>query len=386
MALSLQQWESDPLFSAAEVVQDSTDRMESIFRLLLHEQSLVQGDHPEPKLLNSVEYHRRDLVTTIETAKWQLEDFEREVNLSAMTDKSQLRQDVILRHKQFIRAIREHIVNVEKSVEGILAGDLGRNSEWVNLNEQDRYGLALFLSGGKPVDHGPLSDSEDSNILRRFLDPTASSSLNDEIVEQDIRETTSLNMNGFVHLDHKFDKKDNKLRRVGSLYSTQMALEAPSLIQGAASDRCDEEGNWDLEANEAKCRSFFQKNKFRGYYSKVNVFGSLGNLLSAYGNRASRSFTKRWKDGEEQRHPPLHTDVSQAAQSFLTRLGLASRYINPQQWSDLLARVMHSHTWLEQCWARYQRSHTQVSCRPVRLISAILLTLIFLGILASLVA
>lgn len=46
--------------------------MESIFRLLLHEQGLVQGHHSDPKLLTSIEYHRRDLATTLETAKWQV--------------------------------------------------------------------------------------------------------------------------------------------------------------------------------------------------------------------------------------------------------------------------------------------------------------------------
>lgn len=47
-------------------------RMESLFRLLLHEQSLVHGEHPDPKLLLSIDYHRRDLATTLETAKWQV--------------------------------------------------------------------------------------------------------------------------------------------------------------------------------------------------------------------------------------------------------------------------------------------------------------------------
>jgi hypothetical protein len=47
-------------------------RMESLFRLLLHEQSLVHEEHPDPKLLLSIDYHRRDLATTLETAKWQV--------------------------------------------------------------------------------------------------------------------------------------------------------------------------------------------------------------------------------------------------------------------------------------------------------------------------
>lgn len=46
--------------------------MESVFRLLLHELSLIQGDCPDLKLLVSIDYHKRDLATTLETAKWQV--------------------------------------------------------------------------------------------------------------------------------------------------------------------------------------------------------------------------------------------------------------------------------------------------------------------------
>lgn len=47
-------------------------RMESIYSFLLHEQSLIQGDHKDGNLLSSIEYHRRDLETALETAKWQV--------------------------------------------------------------------------------------------------------------------------------------------------------------------------------------------------------------------------------------------------------------------------------------------------------------------------
>lgn len=46
--------------------------MESIFHLLLHEQSLAEGDNIDEKVLSSIEYHRRDLATALETAKWQV--------------------------------------------------------------------------------------------------------------------------------------------------------------------------------------------------------------------------------------------------------------------------------------------------------------------------
>lgn len=47
-------------------------RMESIFRFLLHELGLVQDDFPDPKLHASIDYHKRELATTLETAKWQV--------------------------------------------------------------------------------------------------------------------------------------------------------------------------------------------------------------------------------------------------------------------------------------------------------------------------
>ncbi|XP_039128572.1 uncharacterized protein LOC120264776 isoform X2 [Dioscorea cayenensis subsp. rotundata] len=68
---SFGRWEADPLFSAAEVVQDSADRMESVFQMLLHEQKLVQGESSDSKLLGQIQYHRRDLLTALETTKWQ---------------------------------------------------------------------------------------------------------------------------------------------------------------------------------------------------------------------------------------------------------------------------------------------------------------------------
>ncbi|KAI8563037.1 hypothetical protein RHMOL_Rhmol03G0082000 [Rhododendron molle] len=324
MASSFRQWESDPLFSAAEVVQDSADRMESLFRLLLHEQNLVQEDHTDQKLLKSVEYHWRDLATTLETAKWQLEDFEREVSLSATMDKSHTRENVISRHKQFIRAIREQILNVEKSLGDTSVGDLLKSTQDLNFDEQDRNGLQLFISGENPTELVPSHDLEDSNFMRRFLDPTAKSSLNGEIVEHNTGEIEISKMNGAVHLDHDFEFEDNKLRKVGSHYSEKLAFEAPSSVLETASDRHGEDGSWDLEANQATDKSFFHKNKLRGYYRRINVFGSLGNLWPPYRGRDRRSFTKRLKDGEEQRHSHSYDNTSYGAQGKISKIHLFS--------------------------------------------------------------
>nr|XP_023915503.1 uncharacterized protein LOC112027060 [Quercus suber]POF25665.1 hypothetical protein CFP56_17923 [Quercus suber] len=389
MGSSLNQWESDPLFSAAEVVQDSADRMESIFRLLLHEQSLVQVEHPDPKLLLSLDYHRRDLATTLETAKWQLEDFERAVNLSSMKDKSQMREDIISGHKQFVRAIREQIIHVEKNVEDTSLRVPMRNTEWVNLNEQDRDGLALFLSGGNPNENFNRYDSEDSSMLKRFIDPTTASSSKDSasgLIEHSGREIENLNINGVLHINHNLDpRKENNLRRVGSHYSTKLGFEAPGCLQETSCIRHGEDESWDLEANERKPKNFFHENKLRGIQSRLNVFGFLNNLWTASMNRVTRNYTKRLKDGEEQRDSPTYIDISHGAQGQ----HLASGYSNSQGiHSSVLTKVTILCNWLGACWARYQRSpfYVQVNKKSIPLILMILFTVIILGMLVSRIA
>ncbi|KAI3447465.1 hypothetical protein Pfo_004130 [Paulownia fortunei] len=370
----MREWESDPLFAAAEVVQDSADRMESIFRLLLHEQSLVQGDHIDGKLLSSIEYHRRDLATTLETAKWQLEDFEREVNVSAIADKSQMKQNVIARHMQFIGAIREQIIHVEQSMNTSVGSSL-RN---MNLNEQDRDGLALFLSGGKPIKHITDHESEDNNILRRFLDPAVSSSSKEDIDEKKAGETVNLNVKEIVYLDHNLDLKDN--------CPIKMDLGPSSSVQEANYGRYDEEGTWDLEANEAKGKSYLQKNKLRGYCGRMNIFGSLRNFLSTHRSRVSRSFTKRLKDGEEQRQSPLYSDVHPGMQRYLAQLRSAFGCSNFHlSCSQLSAQAMQSRSWIREYREKCQRSlHLiQVRYHLVPSILALLLTLLILSLLVS---
>ncbi|XP_050382818.1 uncharacterized protein LOC126799624 [Argentina anserina] len=385
MASGLHQWESDPLFSAAEVVQDSADRMESIFRFLLHELGLVQDDFPDPKLHASIDYHKRELATTLETAKWQLEDFERAVSFSAMTGKSHIRGDVISRHKQFIRAIREQIAYVEKSLEGKSIGELVRNTEWVKLNEQDRDGLALFLSGGNFKQHSDSYDGEDSNILRSFFDPTTSSSAKDStsgIVEQKSKEVETFSRNGVVHVDHNINsRKENYLRKVSSSPNTRSGFE----FTETSCNRNREGGSWDLEADEAKAESFLCKNKLRGVWSRINPYRYLSNIWTLYGSRVTRNYTKRFKDGEEQSHSPSSVDVTHAPQGHQW-MWVANGYGN---FNVLLVqfrtKIMHLQTWVGVIRARYQRSpyRIQVQRYAVLLVLIIVLGIFTFGTLVS---
>ncbi|XVF07669.1 hypothetical protein REPUB_Repub06bG0159700 [Reevesia pubescens] len=389
MGSSLLQWESDPLFSAAEVVQDSADRMESIFRLLLHEQSIVQGDYSDPKVLMSIGYHRRDLATILETAKWQLEDFERAVSSSARMDQSHSREDVISRHKQFIRAIREQINNVEKSLEEMAMGNPMKNSEWGNLNEQDRDGLALFLSGGNHNEHNHRHDLDDNDMLKRFLDPaTASCSTDAEIVGNACGEIEEVNMNGVGYNGHYYDSmKENNSRKVGSHYSIKLGLDAVDSFQESSRNRNAEDESYDLEASEGKPKSFFHENKLRGSSSRINLFGFFKNLWTAYGSRVPSNYIKRLKDGEEG-HSPLYIDASRAAQGQRIGLSSAPGDHGLQGLHGFLVKVMHLRRRLGACNARFNRFSylVRVNRRSIQMILTIVFAFTLVGILVFRVA
>lgn len=324
----------------------------------------------------------------------QLEDFERAVSFSATAGKPQPQEDVISRHNQFIRAIREQILYVDKNLEGTSIGDPMRNTECVNLNEQDRDGLALFLSGGNDTDHSGCYDVEDNSILERFLDPITSSAKDSTsgIVENKSRGIENLNMNGVVPLDRAIDsRKENNLTKVGSYNrfgeGTRLSSELTDYFPETSGDRYGGDGSRDLEANEAKPESFFCENKLRRFCSITNVLGFLNNIRTVYGNRVTRNYTKRFKDGEEQSHSPsCAADVSHAAQGQRQGTRLAFGYRNFRELCvGVRSKVMYLQSWLGVFRARYQRSpyDIQVQWHSVQLVLIVVLTLIILGILVS---
>lgn len=324
MAVSFRQWESDPLFSAAEVVQDSADRMDSLFHIFLHEQSLAQGSPTDQHLVLAMDHHRRDLTTAIGTTKWQLEDFDRAVNLSVYSDRSNMREDVISRHKQFIRAIEEQVFQVERSLQNLSAGTSESSTHWMNLNEKDRDGLASFLSGGYHENHFTQRE-EDSNILRRFLDPTKSSEFDkksDEIIELTTEEVEEPHVTGVMHIDRSIDNlKNSTLRKVGSSYYTQPGFETSISIE----DGHNELGGWGPESSDSNAKSVFSKNRLRGSRGRLDVLGFLSNVWSVYGGKMARAFEKRQnvkrmgKDFDQNHSAPF-IDVSQTEQGIFKNM------------------------------------------------------------------
>ncbi|KAH1039776.1 hypothetical protein J1N35_041519 [Gossypium stocksii] len=378
MGSSLLQWESDPLFSAAEVVQDSADRMESIFRLLLHEQNLVEANNYDPKLLTLIGYHRRDLATILDTAKWQLEDFERAVNSSARRDRPHSSEAVIFRHKEFISAIREQINNVEKSLEEMAMGNPAKNSEWQNLNEQDKDNLALFLSGGINNHRYELGDSD---IFKRFLDPpVASCSTDAGIVGNECGEIEEVNMNGNAYSSHYYNSlEESNLRKVDSQNSMKLGLNEVNSFQESSCNRNADDGSWYIEAGDSKPKCFFHENKLRGSSSSMNLIGFFNNL---WGRRVPSSYTKRLKDGEEE-HSSFHIDASHAAQGQHIGLCSALRDNGLQGLHGFLTKVMHLRRRLGACNARFDRLSYLIKAnqRSIKMILAIVFVFTLLGIL-----
>lgn len=211
----------------------------------------------------------------------QLEDFERAVTLAALSDTSNSRENAISKFRQFIRAIREQISQVEKNVKDSAMEDFNRTSSSMNLNEHDRDGLALFLSGGHRENQ--LYYDSSGSIMKRFLNSTIDG---DEIVELKTEEV--LPTNGLKYPDHGYE-------RAGPHHSSRVT-EAPAILEDSFGDKGCQEA----------CTAFGSFNtKFGDFaansYGRNRTSGSLWMLLRNLWppNKNRVSFTKRRKDGED---------------------------------------------------------------------------------------
>ncbi|XP_078164081.1 syntaxin/t-SNARE family protein [Carex rostrata] len=144
MATSFDRWEKDPFFAAAEEVQESSDRMESVYRRWIQEKDICDGSNESSDLNFGFVDVSKELHTALGTAKWQLEELERAIE---STDVANLAgKDTRTRHSQFVSAIRSLIDIVENSLKEASTGNVEKTITWVNLDKQERDELALFLS------------------------------------------------------------------------------------------------------------------------------------------------------------------------------------------------------------------------------------------------
>ncbi|XP_022888078.1 uncharacterized protein LOC111403711 [Olea europaea var. sylvestris] len=137
VAHSFDLWQKDIFFSAAEEVQQSADIMESAYRTWLRARKEgVTGPN--------LDELSRELQMALGTAKWQLEEFERAVRLSYRNHADEVTKT---RHRQFVSVIKDQIFRVEAAQKESYTVDRNQLFSWVNLNEEERDDLALFLSG-----------------------------------------------------------------------------------------------------------------------------------------------------------------------------------------------------------------------------------------------
>ncbi|CAA7042234.1 unnamed protein product [Microthlaspi erraticum] len=147
MTTSLDRWEKDPFFSAAEEVQESADRMESAYRTWI----LKKKD--SSNVWDSEQLHR-DLHAALGTTKWQLDEFHRAVQSSY---DNRLGDDTRDRHREFTLAMETQVAKIEKSLKEAAQSDGKGTPRWVRLDEDDRNELALFLTGPSDSEKKKLS-------------------------------------------------------------------------------------------------------------------------------------------------------------------------------------------------------------------------------------
>nr|AAK91319.1 Unknown protein [Oryza sativa Japonica Group] len=171
MATSFDRWEKDPFFPAAEEVQESADRMESVYRRWLQERKEVGGGAVETAAERggggwgrAAGDLRRELHTALGTAKWQMDyaliclDFRYGLDTNSLDElqraiKSNYSvvlagKDTRARHDDFVSAIGHRILEVEKFLKESNTTEGRGPLSWVRLDEGEREELAHFLSAG----------------------------------------------------------------------------------------------------------------------------------------------------------------------------------------------------------------------------------------------
>ncbi|GLJ38762.1 hypothetical protein SUGI_0790280 [Cryptomeria japonica] len=134
-------WELNPLFSAAEDVQQSAERLESAYRGWINS---TCSDHVIPR---SPSAYRKELLTAFETTKWQLEEFERAFMNANLKD---LRTErALARYRPFIEAISHQISLVENDLRNSGNEEDGYCLHAVSIGDGERDELANFLSGNR---------------------------------------------------------------------------------------------------------------------------------------------------------------------------------------------------------------------------------------------
>lgn len=418
MTSELCRWEVDPFFSAAEDVQDSADRMESAYRTWLHDQSLGESNAADVELVSLIEIRKRELITALGTAKWQLEDFERAIRVTASTNKAYSREDAPSRHMQFIVAIRNQIASIEKELLDSIKKDGNQSLQWVDLDDRERDDLAMFLSGGgslkNTMEHGicrnelqskgsmatsaNLRDIEDMVELR-LDDPPLSHPAIGQSKLQCIRHSRT---NGACALDthHNGFMETEVINK-----DSEFVVDFPHKLSGTRDDRHSRDsleratghkrsasagaefGAWKIVIadNDIDKRSY--DSRCENFENGLNFWGFISNLKFMPKLNFSKSGMKRWKDGEGSsiNHSKHGQMVRPSSNGVLNTWSGGNDTISNgyHLHSDGISDAKQLHGWTggiqrsfqrSQCFIQYSRLH------PARITSAILVMLGLLGL------
>eukprot|EP00249_Psilotum_nudum_P014465 c24838_g2_i1 orf=480-1823(-) len=159
MTTNFRRWEEDPLFAAAEEVQDSADRLESSYRTWIYTKELLASSPEDSEVVCSLDFRMRELSTALGTAIWQLEEFERAAAEADLTDQVYVREGAAVRHKQFIEAIRSVVASIENNVLCSLDRRDAKILPVVNLQHEEKDDLEVFLSGTRLLERNSGRDS-----------------------------------------------------------------------------------------------------------------------------------------------------------------------------------------------------------------------------------
>ncbi|CAI9298145.1 unnamed protein product [Lactuca saligna] len=193
-------WQKDIFFSAAEEVQASADIMESAYRTWVRQKR-------EGISSIAVDELCRELQTALATAKWQLDEFQRAVRMS-YRNIDEIRST---RHEQFVSAIATQISGVEEALKEYFSDGVRKPLRWVNLDEDERDDLAMFLSGNQGSSNS--TKDSDSDVSHEVLGTSDGSSCDKKASS---RRTWGSQDVGTLKITIGHDNEENKSLMVNS--------------------------------------------------------------------------------------------------------------------------------------------------------------------------
>lgn len=290
MTRNLALWEVDPFYAAAEDVQDSADRLESAYRNWMHSRELAKACPQDMGAVNGDEARHRELLTALDTVKWQLEEFEKAVE--AETD-AYVGEGSAARHNQFVEAIRTQLKGVEQALPDTYKMKF---EQAASSSIEDSNSFADFLSGSRgsqgdisTVQIQPLSNKQ-VQCTCEMLGKAESTGL-EQSASQPSVESTQCGSRDSVQF-----QPESTWSNGGDNHIVQIREDRPPYV---GFRRSSSMGNG-LDSKRLR-------NGYSGHHLRINSVNNGLNWWSLFGGRphylgnkllATNSGFKRWKDGD----------------------------------------------------------------------------------------